>query len=513
MTKFKSIGKSWMDPSLLTSNLPTQSTSGSDKYDALTSGGGPLSNAESTTPPPPHPLISQSNSSARDNNVVLSSASMQNSSSIANSAAVVNTSSAQAQTLQCDNAYHQIKNTIETALSLPSVGVLDMIRIMEASQRIHWQLVKYRSRLSATLSGGGGGGGSLKRRVADYQSREAPRDKRFSRGYTIDKLRDLKPSISLHLYPSHFKVGCCDDLFEYDGPMQPFLDAVFQQRLIPDILDILESADCAFYDGCLVAELFDHRAPVRSSAFTLSSSAAASNVNNLSVGGGSTPLPQHFEVHRLLLRPTHESIMADIRRIQEQNPNLSSDALLRIEADILAATESNICLRPSPEIARISSIIHYNNRKFNYRKRRRMGVEGASNMPKRVNTDSEADLLACLAPKNEILRTSSDFKRISFIEDWKKNKESLDIAPIAVLEKSRSPSTFYLTRLIMVKCISASRYSTGIQTSYPYRQIQSQIFAPSRFMSVHLSQRILYVYLDICGLAHLGNSTRHFFWR
>jgi hypothetical protein len=89
----------------------------------------------------------------------------------------------------------------------------------------------------------------VKRRLADLQAREIPRDKRFCRGFGLEMMRDLRPSLTVYLFPTHFKLEHFPEGFSYHGPMKSFITAIERQELVPEIMDLLEEFNCPFYDG------------------------------------------------------------------------------------------------------------------------------------------------------------------------------------------------------------------------------------------------------------------------
>ena len=90
--------------------------------------------------------------------------------------------------MQCEAAYTSIKASIDNVLAAKKpLEVADLIRLLEASQRIHWQLIKYKSKLSQTLQSGS----ALRKKIGEFQAKDGVSDKRFTRGNTLDKLKDL----------------------------------------------------------------------------------------------------------------------------------------------------------------------------------------------------------------------------------------------------------------------------------------------------------------------------------
>ncbi|WVQ99762.1 hypothetical protein IAU59_006904 [Kwoniella sp. CBS 9459] len=85
---------------------------------------------------------------------------------------------------------------------------------------------------------------------------------RFARA-VLKKSRKWEPSLTVQLFPNHWRFENSPVNFPYDGPMKPFLLALRSQiiptSLIPFLYDI--HPPVSFVDGCLVVELQDHRRP------------------------------------------------------------------------------------------------------------------------------------------------------------------------------------------------------------------------------------------------------------
>lgn len=91
---------------------------------------------------------------------------------------------------------------------------------------------------------------------------------RFTR-QVLKRHRKEPPSLVLHLYPTHFRfeqqVRCAalhrlylynslsaDEQhgnFNYDSPMKCFLEAIREQKLPTDLLDVLDVAGIRYYEG------------------------------------------------------------------------------------------------------------------------------------------------------------------------------------------------------------------------------------------------------------------------
>lgn len=71
---------------------------------------------------------------------------------------------------------------------------------------------------------------------------------RFTR-QVLKRHRRAPPSVVIHLYPTHFRFEHQHGNFGYDSPMKCFLEAVREQKLPTDLLDVLDDAGVRYYDG------------------------------------------------------------------------------------------------------------------------------------------------------------------------------------------------------------------------------------------------------------------------
>lgn len=71
---------------------------------------------------------------------------------------------------------------------------------------------------------------------------------RFTR-QVLKRHRRAPPSLVIHLYPTHFRFEHQHGNFAYDSPMKCFLEAVREQKLPTDLLEVLDESGVVYYDG------------------------------------------------------------------------------------------------------------------------------------------------------------------------------------------------------------------------------------------------------------------------
>ncbi|KAK3738279.1 hypothetical protein RRG08_039688 [Elysia crispata] len=114
-----------------------------------------------------------------------------------------------------------------------------------------------------------------------------------------------------------------------------FIDAA---QLPPFLLDLLEKAQMnVFYSGCVVVEVRDYRRSATGS----------------------------HDTQYVLLRPSAQSILRDIRAMSCDGHPWSQDDLHCLESELLLATEEPLCLDPSPAVMFVENAIQYREKLFN----------------------------------------------------------------------------------------------------------------------------------------------------
>ncbi|ORX94805.1 hypothetical protein K493DRAFT_337632 [Basidiobolus meristosporus CBS 931.73] len=130
-----------------------------------------------------------------------------------------------------------------------------------------------------------------------------------------------------------------------------FLDHLNNFEIPPEFLDVFDEAHCPYYEGCIIAEIHDHR-PIR---------AQAELTSDIRV-----------EVYKIVLHPTSETIWADLCLMNEMRDAVwSEDFSLQVESKILLATEAPLCLDPSFQVTRISNTLCYGKSKPRTRRKKR----------------------------------------------------------------------------------------------------------------------------------------------
>ncbi|XP_060532135.1 transcription factor SPT20 homolog isoform X2 [Cylas formicarius] len=180
----------------------------------------------------------------------------------------------------------------------------------------------------------------------------------------LEKLvaRERLNTVILNLYPSDkgyslaFRLTSCSDRNSKDDHTANIIETkprpyeeedllryICNEALPPYILDILEQFSYLFYSGCIIAEVRDYR----------------------------QAYPHNkCDIHHVLLRPTQQSILADINNMVDEK--LTSDDRDQLESQLLLAHTPNLFLDPDPHIENELAEIHNRKRMWNTNKFRRI---------------------------------------------------------------------------------------------------------------------------------------------
>ncbi|PRQ70249.1 hypothetical protein AAT19DRAFT_11481 [Rhodotorula toruloides] len=173
---------------------------------------------------------------------------------------------------------------------------------------------------------------------------------RFTR-QVLKRHRRAPPSLVIHLYPTHFRFEHQHGNFAYDSPMKCFLEAVREQKLPTDLLEVLDESGVVYYDGCLIVEVHDHR-----------DSAPASGASRASLSlslsqARETPAMSRAEVYRIVLAPNPATLWTELgimsRRMEqeaaaerrEDTVGWTEEEALEVESVILTNRVANSMLR------------------------------------------------------------------------------------------------------------------------------------------------------------------------
>ncbi|GAA5928719.1 Spt20p [Sporobolomyces koalae] len=198
---------------------------------------------------------------------------------------------------------------------------------------------------------------------------------RFTR-QVLKRHRRAPPSVVVHLYPNHFRFEHQHGNFGYDSPMKCFLEAIREQKLPTDLLDVLDHSNVTYYDGCLIVEVHDHRSYSSSSAASsapASTSQAALSLATLppsrlftfSITPSHQPnsaYNQKAEVYRIVLAPNPATLWTELGILSnrfelehEDGVGFSQEQAIKMESIILNRTVPPLCLDPSLQTNRIAN--------------------------------------------------------------------------------------------------------------------------------------------------------------
>lgn len=220
----------------------------------------------------------------------------------------------------------------------------------------------------------------LKRRLADYRRAALQQPGigglgAFTVGVLgVEKFRDLTPAFVVAVFEEFLVLepGDVGPIPYYHPVARELVRAINGQVLTSGLMAVLRDSGAPFYDGCLVVGLVDYRrqsfgvatagAPPNAATTTASHHHRISMIVNKDVGlnGSSTGILRNPavapEMHKILLRPTYETVVGEIEESGAEG--------LAIEAELLPAVSGPLCLDPRPVVAEVLQALHYNRGKM-----------------------------------------------------------------------------------------------------------------------------------------------------
>lgn len=273
----------------------------------------------------------------------------------------------------------------------------------------------------------------LKRRLAEFhhhQPLNTEADTLMTASSAIEKFRDITPAFVVAVFEETlvFEPGDIRPISMGHPVAQDLISAINKQELSPALMAVLRESGAPFYDGCLVVGLVDYRkqafgvlgtgphVPIRKEA-----TASQMPYRNPIIAP---------EMHKIILRPTGASIMADINELMESFPKATDDLALEIESQIVLATHPAVCLSPDPFASEALTAFNYDRRKMNEY------LEPFSVPPKTVSglgKDIGRAPLRSAGPK---------LKFSDVLEGERANRRSADAEPYYGLDVKKDPGRF-----------------------------------------------------------------------
>jgi transcription factor SPT20 len=78
-----------------------------------------------------------------------------------------------------------------------------------------------------------------------------------SDAYILKRFRNSKPSLIVHLHPTHFKFEAQEGSFSYKSPMRILIEHLKTRTIPHDLVEFLQ--DIPFYEGCMIVQIHDHK--------------------------------------------------------------------------------------------------------------------------------------------------------------------------------------------------------------------------------------------------------------
>ncbi|KAJ2042457.1 Transcription factor spt20 [Coemansia sp. S16] len=269
--------------------------------------------------------------------------------------------------------------------------------------------------------------------------------------HIVERYKDEKPSMTVHMFDSHYRFEDQEGVFLYNESTRFFFDALNEGRIPVELVDVLsEFNSCRYYEGCLIVEVRDYRRPTRETNINkcytselLTSSAFGNKAyGNLSQQPADEPStstrPSHVIpepgaaaaaslnagaapiVYRKVMKPTAETLYIDLVLASEQTP-LTETQLLEIEGQILLATEEPLTLEPDFQVSRVANAtrhIEYGH----MLPRKRSKYNSAEIEAEQAEREEKRKLMTLMddrANRNDFI---PNFSRLSQISEWRHKK-------------------------------------------------------------------------------------------
>ncbi|EPY53164.1 SAGA complex subunit Spt20 [Schizosaccharomyces cryophilus OY26] len=263
------------------------------------------------------------------------------------------------------------------------------------------------------------------------------------------KYQNEEPSLILHIHKYHFRFEQQDGAFTYNGPVKAILHYIRMELIPPDCLEVFQSSNIKFYDGCLTVRIIDHRhsnsnesnqfqssnAASASKAPPSSSSSLPNNVTNASNAPNTeasihSPVPASTKasssppVYYTVLRPTPETLYQDLCLLSESLAGqLSDENILDLESKILVASEPPLVLTPATSKPQMIHILNQLADAPPPSKRKRQ--QGSAQLAGEEAERLEKENLLLLMDDQRNHDFQPTFQRLQFIENVRRKRAIL----------------------------------------------------------------------------------------
>ncbi|KAJ3411522.1 Transcription factor spt20 [Chytridiales sp. JEL 0842] len=269
----------------------------------------------------------------------------------------------------------------------------------------------------------------------------------------------------VEVFPNHIKFPSLEITSQLNGSLKGVLESISQQKLTPENAAFFSDAD--FNNGSATLDIHDYRGTLRHDFGVAPGSAGA-------IGGGpalslaSASPSQNLKGYQAIptimsfsLQPDNRLLYDDIYKIASANNVALTDSMMaEIESKILEATETDLCLDPSPSVLQSNSIITYNQTKYRQcRKRPRESLEKEEEAAEKKAT---MKMMLLSDEKREFQPT---FSRAMFIEDYRRRKMLEDEeVMLGVVEQKKTKQR----KLAGTSSLNSSKVIKTIRFEQPY---------------------------------------------
>ena len=302
----------------------------------------------------------------------------------------------------------------------------------------------------------------MKKRLADarYRGGEGGRkDRRFLYGTnSIDKFKDIPVATTLHLYAEYILIetnhsmntagttssatmnhAAADAILPLSDPsVQEVLDWLEDGKLHPILVPMIgEHYLAIYYDGSILIDLFDYRAPLAVTS------------------------------HKILLKPNEATLHQDICLLVEEqlvggNQVSGDDMYFQIEEKLRLALHPNLLLDPNPKIGELMRTVHLQNPSSMRRPFRQDALLRAGAFARKYCGFSKQQLSQPSSQTSSLVPTGGQqvfpgsMRLLQTLQELKNSKKLLEAEPFHGLDTKKGIfifcSTVYSIRIFILRC-------------------------------------------------------------
>ncbi|PON23673.1 hypothetical protein TGAM01_v207320 [Trichoderma gamsii] len=201
----------------------------------------------------------------------------------------------------------------------------------------------------------------------DDAAHNEPRPAVVTDHYILKKFAGRPPSLVVHLHQNHFRFDGQEGMFQYKSPMRIFLEHIRNRTVPHDLLPYFNKDHVPFYEGCLIVQVYDHKAVAQTKDVKRPSSASnavvPSSIHNYNQWLTPSPYVPYPKEEQNPNETNGKLKEEDTKDTAESDEKDAENEPSSVPADISAnnaAPKPKICtlvLHPTPESLRMDLLL------------------------------------------------------------------------------------------------------------------------------------------------------------